>query len=259
MPGALSAVIFTTLVAADTAGKAGTVGAELMLLNITSFRGTAIIRPAVFPHGGLPTVWNNASILKIEHHFIRSGNFDVVDLFRKDGFIKFVQPEDGSTGFLQHWLGNVLVLTLRIPGFPARTANPDRVIGIGVFTALAVGPLIAFTASSTLYFAGEAGSVDAPVGEYTEFPAAGFFLLHRLVNFHRNDGFVGILNPILRKFTLVLAAFLADGVYGVFLLEEKISGICDVAENLPYGCVAEMLSLVRLHAHFFKLLFSGLC
>ena len=165
MSGTLSAIVFATLVAADTAGKAGTVGAKLMLLNITSFRSTAFIRPAVFPHGGLPAVWNNASVLKIEHHFIRSGNFDVVDLFRKDGFIKFVQPEDGSTGFLQHWLGNVLVLTLRIPGFPARTANPDRVIGIGVFTALAVGPLIAFTASSTLYFAGEAGSVDAPVGE----------------------------------------------------------------------------------------------
>jgi len=66
VPGALPAIVFATLVTADSAGKAGTVGAKLVILNIPAFCCSAFVRPAVFPHGRFPVMRNNASVFEIE-------------------------------------------------------------------------------------------------------------------------------------------------------------------------------------------------
>ena len=66
-----------------------------------------------------------------------------------------------------------------------------------------------------------------------------------------------VLHEILRQLPAVDFAFLADGVNYIFLLEQKIARISDVAEDLPDGGVAEVLSLVGFHAHLGKLLFCG--
>ena len=111
---------------------------KLVILNIPAFCCSAFVRPAVFPHGRFPVMRNNASVFEIEYHLVRGRNFDVIDLLRKDGFIKFGQSQDGSAGFLQHWLRNIFILTLCISGFSACAADPDGVIGIGVFTPLTI-------------------------------------------------------------------------------------------------------------------------
>ena len=148
-------------------------------------------------------------------------------------------------------------MTLGIPGLSSGSADPDGVVGVWVFPSLAVRPLIALSAPTALDLAGKAGGVDAPVCQSPKLPAARFFGLHRLVDVHRDDGLVGVLHEILRQLSAVDPAFLADGIRHIFLLEQKVARICDVAEDLPDRGVAEVLSLVGFHAHFGKLLFCG--
>src|SRR5699024_2029146 len=145
-----------------------------------------------------------------------------------------------------------------IPGLSSGTADPDGVVGIRVFSPLAVRPLIALSAPAALDFAGKAGGVNAPVCQGAKLTTARFLGLHRLVDLHWNDGFVGVLHEILRQLPAVDPAFLADGVCHIFLLEQKVARISDISEDLPYGSVTEMLSLIGFYTHLGKLLFCGL-
>ena len=66
-----------------------------------------------------------------------------------------------------------------------------------------------------------------------------------------------VFTPVLRQLAAVDSGFSADGVNGVFLLEQQIARIGDVAEYLPYGGVSKVPSLIGLNAHPGKLLFRG--
>ena len=217
-----------------------------MLLHIPSFGGSALIRPAVFPHGGFPAVRYNVAVLKIENHLIRSRNLNAVDLLRKDDLIKRIQSQNRSTGFFEHLLRDIFILAMGVSGFSSSSTDPDSIIGIWVFAPLTVRPLIALSAPTALDFAGKAGGIDAPVCQSPKLPAARFLGLHRLVDLHRDDGFVGVLHEILRQLPTVNFAFLADGVLHIFLLEQKVARISDVAEDLSDRGIAEVLALTLM-------------
>src|SRR5699024_11814381 len=122
---------------------------------------------------------------------------------------------------------------MRVPGLSSSPTNPDRIVGVWVFAPLAVGTLIALSAPTALDFAGKAGGIDAPVCQSPKLPAARFLGLHRLVDLHRDDGFVGVLHEILRQLPTVNFAFLADGGLHIFLLEQQVARISEVAEDMP--------------------------
>lgn len=137
-------------------------------------------------------------------------------------------------------------MALGIPGFSSSPADPDGVVSVRIFSSLAVGALIALSAPTALDFAGKAGGIDAPVCQSPKLPAARFLDLHRLVDLHRDDGFVGVLHEILRQLPTVNFAFLADGVLHIFLLEQKVARISDVAEDLSDRGIAEVLALTLM-------------
>ena len=72
-----------------------------------------------------------------------------------------------------------------------------------------------------------------------------------------DDGSVGVLHEILRQLPTVNFAFLADGVLHIFLLEQKVARISDVAEDLSDRGIAEVLALIGFHTHLGKLLLCG--
>lgn len=115
------------------------------------------------------------------------------------------------------------------------------------------------TTKTAFDFRGEAAGVDAPVGQSAELTPPCNLSLHCLIGLHRDDGLVGVLHEILRKLPMVLAGLFADGVKGVFLLEEQVPGVGDVFEDGPNGAVGEMYSLHGLHAHLLQLFFRCLC
>ena len=89
----------------------------------------------------------------------------------------------------------------------------------------------ALSAVAALDLPGEAGDVQALVGESSEFPASGHFFLHVLESLHVDDGLVGVLHVILRELALVLPALLGDRVLDEFLLQEQVAGVGDVGKN----------------------------
>ena len=57
---------------------------------------------------------------------------------------------------------------------------------------------------------------------------------------------MGALHEILRQLPTVNFAFLADGVLHIFLLEQKVARISDVAEDLSDRGIAEVLALTLM-------------
>ena len=65
-------------------------------------------------------------------------------------------------------------MTMGIPGLFSGPADPDGVVGAGVFSPFAVGTLIAFSAPTALDFTGKAGGINTPVCQCAKLTAARF-------------------------------------------------------------------------------------
>ena len=197
---------------------------ELPFLNKAALGSPALRCPGIFLCCGFPLSADDLSIGHVEHQNALFWHNNFLHLGVEHFIIKFGKFQDLGTFGSKDVLSDILCRTGAAFLFLRSAAVGG--VHVRVMWSLVLGSILTGiphktgTAVPAFDFTGEAGSFDAPVCEYSQFSAAHLFILHSLIDLHRNNRFVRIFHEILRKFTIVLFALAADGVYHIFLLKE---------------------------------------
>lgn len=135
-------------------------------------------------------------------------HIDMVHLFQKDGFIKFIKPQNFRAD-----LDHIFV----VDGAAHRTAGTFLLfLFAAAVPELHVAPVcplvvhIALTAVRTFDFSRKAGSVQALVCQRSQLPAPCHLLLHKVKSGLVDNGRMGVLHIVLGKFPSVLFPLLGD-------------------------------------------------
>lgn len=231
----LPAVVVSTFRAFDSAGKRSGVPAARSILSFAGDLLAVFFGPAILVACVRAELPDDGSILHEEVKNVALWHFDMIHLVKEDLLVEFGKAEDLSAGFDQTLLTDAaLVRAFRksssFTGFCFLcAANP-----VFLFITILRTPIVhvADSAVRTFYLAGKAADVQAFVSKRTELLAPRHFCLHIVEGLLVDDGFVGVLYIVLRKFSVILPALFADRVLDEFLLKKEVSGVSHVREDL---------------------------
>ena len=90
----------------------------------------------------------------------------------------------------------------------------------------------AATAFAALDFRRKAVQRECFVGKTSEFLATFHLILYELPCFHRNNSLMAVFYEVLRQFTAILFTILRYRVFDIFLLQQHVSRVADVGEDV---------------------------
>lgn len=151
---------------------------------------------------------------------------NLFDLREECSFVKGLQPEHRRALLQQHIVREDAFCPAAARTLPGAT-DPVFVCG-SMFPKIAD---VALATDAALDFPREARSVERLVRERAEFLAPRHFLLDVVERRFVDDGFVRVLDEVLRQLAAILAALFRDWVFDVFLLQKQVARVRDVPQD----------------------------
>ena len=198
---------------------------------LTPFRGhfsTPLRCPAVSMPCVRTSLCYHTAIRHMKFQRIAFWHINMVHLFQKDGFIKFIKPQNFRTDF-----NHVFV----VDGAAHRTAGSFLLFLLAAtvpeLLIATVCPLvvhIALTAVWAFDFSCKAGCVQTLICQCAKFPAPCHLLLHKVKSGLVDYGRMGVLHIVLRKFPSVLFPLLGDWVGDKLLLQEQVPRVGHIGQ-----------------------------